>query len=147
MLYRVCNNGRAVLLTREIKMLEGDLQIRFEGEIDGYTAVIKNGTGVYYRPIIKGVAVLPKKHICAGPVMITIIKDDKAEIAWICDELYAATREGSVAIAGNTLEYDKLLAEQRAEMDELRVQMKEFKAELLQFRQDFDEVYAGTEII
>ena len=128
-------------------MLEGDLEIRFEGESDDCTAVIKNGENVYYRPINEGVAVWAKKHIVSGPVMITVVKNNEITKRWLCDELYAVRENDSVAIAGNTLEYDKLLADQRAEMDELRAEMQKFRAELDQFREDFDAVYAGTEII
>ena len=147
MLYRLCTNGRGVLITRELQFIDGFLAIEFDSITDGYTAVIQSGDKVFYRPVTAGRCYLEQQKIAEGVIKIAIRKDDEVDPTWILDELYAATKDNCVAVTGNTLEYDRLLAEQRAEMDELRVQMREFKAELEQFRQDFDEVYAGTEII
>ncbi len=147
MRYRLCTNGQAVLLTRELRMLDEDLCIELEGVESGYTVIIKSGENTFYRPVIEGVAILAKKHICPGVLELMVVKDDEAKLVYTCDELYSVAKDGYVAICGNTLEYDKLLTEMRAEMDGLRAQMREFKAELLQFRDDFDDIYAGTEII
>lgn len=147
MLYRLCTNGRGVLITRELQFIDGLLVIEFDSITDGYTAVVQNGKNVLYRPIREGRCDVEESKLTDGVVKIAVVKDNEVNPSWILDELYAASKDNCVAITGNTLEYDRLLAEQRAEMDELRVQMREFKAELEQFRRDFDEVYAGTEII
>lgn len=147
MLYKLCTNGRGVLMTRELCFIDKLLVLEFDSITDGYTAVIQNGDKVFYRPVREGRCDLDEGKLADGVIKIAVRKDDEVNPSWILDELYAATKDNCVAVTGNTLEYDRLLAEQRAEMDELRVQMREFKAELEQFRQDFDEVYAGTEII
>ena len=145
MLYKICNNERAVLITRELQMLDESLFVEFEGIEDGFTAVIKNGEGVYYRPISNGSAVLMADLIKTGVIQIAVVKNDETKPRWICDELYAIAKYGNVAIAGNTLEYDKILAELRIENDEFRTRMMEYEKELKSLRQHYEEIYAGYE--
>lgn len=147
MTYRLCKNGRGVLMTREPIMITGALELLFEGVDEGYTAVIKTGEKVYYRSIHEGKCELEAEKILPGVISIFVAFDKTINPTWILDELYATCGCGAIAVSGNCLEYDKLLAEQRAEMDELRVKMSEFAAALEQFRLDFDEVYADTDIL
>ena len=147
MLYRLCSNGSGVLVTREMQFIEGLLLLDFDSIIDGYTAIIQNGKNVYYRPIREGRCDIEEGKLVGGVAKISVIKDDEVNPTWILDELYVSRSGNCVVVSGNTLEIDRLLAEQRVEMDELRIQMQEFLKELQQFRSDFDEVYAGTEVI
>lgn len=147
MKYRLCNNGRGVLMTREPVMLEGSLKVELETPICECTAIIKSGDKEYYRPIREGVFELDARKILPGVMQIKVIKNDAVNPTWTLDELYAVCKGDCVAVCGNTLEYDRLLAEQRVEMDELREGMRAFKAELEQFRRDFDEVYADADIL
>lgn len=148
MLYRLCNNGRGVLITREPIMLEGSLKVELETPLEEeYTAIIKSGGKEYYRAIREGVFELDARRILPGVMQIKVIKNGAVNPTWTLDELYAVCKGDCVAVAGNTLEYDRLLAEQRAEMDELREEMRAFKDELQQFRRDFDEVYADADIL
>lgn len=145
MKYRLCTNGRGVLLTREIVMLEGNLVLELDGETEGYTVVIKSGENVCYRSITGGIATLDKKHICSGPIHIFIIKDGEFKRTWTCDGLYAVVKDEQVAIGGNMLEYDQLLTDLRIENEDFRVRMKEQEAELAELRQHYDEIYEGYE--
>ena len=51
MLYRLCNNGRAILLDRQFKIIEDKLRVEIDETNDLYTAVIKIGNKIYYRTI------------------------------------------------------------------------------------------------
>ncbi len=147
MRYRLCNNGKGVLITREASILGGALVLEFDSIDNGYTVVIKNGEHVFYRSVKDGSCELEASKISGGVLQLSVIKNDEVNPTWTLDELYAVRKGNVVAISGNTLEYDKLLAEQRAEMDELRADMLVFKAELEQFRKEFNAVYKGYEII
>ena len=148
MLYRLCNNGRGVLMTREPVILEGSLKVELEGPAEEeYTAIIKSGDKEYYRAIREGVFELDARRILPGVMQIKVIKNGAVNPTWTLDELYAVCKGDCVAVAGNTLEYDRLLAEQRAEMDELREKMREFEDRLLGLRADFDANYKGRQII
>jgi hypothetical protein len=147
--YKLASNGRGVLLERRTVMVEDALAIEFDCISDGYTAVIQSNSNAYslYRQINNGVALLEREKIAPGVMKISVIKDDAVNPIWVLDELYAVCGGEAVAVGGNTLECDKLLAEQRAEMDELRLKMSEFQEELLALRNDFDENYKGRQII
>lgn len=145
MKYKLCTNGRAVLLTREIVMLEEDLTVEVEGENEGYTVVFKSGKQVLYRPLVNGVATLKKKFVSPGVVIVIIIKDDEAKCNWYGDSLYAAVKDDSVAVGGNTLEYDKILCDLRLETEDFRVKMANQERELSELRAHYEEIYAGYE--
>lgn len=134
-------------MTREPVMLEGSLKVELETPICECTAIIKIGDKEYYRPIREGVFELDARRILPGVMQIKVIKNGAVNPTWTLDELYAVCKEDCVAICGNTLEYDRLLAEQRVEMDELREKMREFEDSLLGLRADFDANYKGRQII
>lgn len=147
MTYRLCKNGRGVLMTREPIMITGALELEFIGASEDHTAVIKNGENVYYRNIHAGKCELEAEKILPGVIQIYIISDNAANPECVLDELFATCGDSEIAICGNTLEYDKLLTEQRLEMEELRSEICLFRSELDQFRREFDEVYADTDIL
>ena len=147
MLYKICNNGRAVLVTREPQFVDEELVLEFNDTPEGYVAIVQIGDKKYYRNIREGRCSIAKSLLKSGPVKVTVVKDDELRPVYEGDELYALCREGVVVIEGNTLEYDRLLAEQRCEIDELREDNAEFKAELLQFREEFDRLYKGYQVL
>ena len=134
-------------MTREPVMLEDSLKVELETPICECTAIIKSGDKEYYRPIREGVFELDARRILPGVMQIKVIKNGAVNPTWTLDELYAVCKGDCVAVCGNTLEYDRLLAEQRAEMEELREKMREFEDRLLGLRADFDANYKGRQII
>ena len=147
MLYKICNNGRAVLITRAGAFVDEALTVSFDEIDEGYTAIFSLGSKKYYRKIAHGECALEKKHIEKGPIGISVLKDNETQPTYICDELYAVCRSREVCVSGNNLEYDRLLAEQRCEIDELRAYNAAFKAELQYFREEFERVYEGYKIL
>ena len=147
MLYKICNNGRGVLVTREPQFVDGELVLEFDGADEGYVAILQTGDKKYYRNIREGRCAYAANLIKTGAVTVTVVKDDELRPVYECDGLYALCREGVLVIEGNTLEYDRLLAEQRVEIDELREDNALFKKELLQFRYEFDAIYKGYEVL
>ena len=147
MLYKLCNNGRAILLTREFKILEKNLTIRLSDHQNEHTAIIKTGEKIYYRTFKNGLAELDRSLIASGPIAISIVKNKEIKPTWICDELYADVKGGAVAVGGNTLEYDKLLGEQRIESDELRRMLSKHGEALLELKQHYEEIYEGYKLL
>ena len=147
MLYKLCNNGKAVLVTREPRFIDETLTVEFDGADDGHTAIFTVGEKKYYRPVKNGACALEAEKITGGAIKLTVIKDSETRPTYICDELWAVRREGEVCVSGNFLEYDALLSEQRCEIDELRADNALFKKELLQFREEFDHIYKGYEVL
>lgn len=134
-------------MTREPVILEGSLKVELETPICECTAIIKSGDKEYYRSIREGVFELDARRILPGVMQIKVIKNGAVNPTWTLDELYAVCKGDCVAVGGNTLEYDRLLAEQRAEMEELRETMREFEKRLIGLREDFDANYKGRQII
>ena len=147
MIFKICNNGRAVLLTRDPVIIGESIEIVFEGIGEGYTAVFSIGDAVYYRPIKEGRCVLWRDSFVEGAIIATIVKDDEVRPSYVCDELYATCGSGAVVLSGNFLEYDKLLTELREEMDIHRADNELFKAQLMQFREEFDRIMKGYEVL
>lgn len=147
MLYKICNNGRAVLVTREPIMIGDALKLQFDEIEDGYTAIFTTGGHVYYRGITNGECQLEATKISAGVIYLVIVKNDETRPTYICDQLYATVGKDDVCVCGNILEYDTLLRDLRVENDELREDMALFKSQLLQFREEFDEIMKGYNVL
>lgn len=147
MLYRICNNGRAVLVTREPCFFENLLEIGFDGCDEGCTAILTAGDKKYYRPIKDGECSIETAKLSEGALKLAVVEDDSTEPTYVCDELWIVRGGEGIYVSGNFLEYDKLLAEQRCEIDELRADNAEFKKELATFREEFDRLYKGYQVI
>lgn len=146
MIYRLCNNGRAVLLTREVQILKEALCIELTatGE-EKYTVIIKTGEKTYYRPVENRTAELKKELIEPGAISISIIKNDEIKATWACDELYATVDGDVVVVGGNTLQYDNLLNELRVENDVYRERMTALEKKVDELSRHYEEIYAGYE--
>lgn len=147
MLYRLCNNGRAVLIDRQFKIIDDKLRIEIDEVNDLYTAVIKIGKKTYYRTIKNGVTVLAKSFITPGVITISIIKNDEIKPTWVGDELYADAKGQVIVIGANTLQYDILLNELRVENDVYRERMTELENKINELSRHYEEIYAGYEIL
>jgi uncharacterized protein YacL (UPF0231 family) len=136
-----------VLVTREPRFIENALMVEFDGADEGFTAIFGIGREHYYRSIKKRKCELEVEKIKNGVITLTVVKDSETKPTYVCDEMYAVVNGEEICVSGNFLEYDKLLAEQRCEIDELRADNALFKAELLQFRDEFDEIYKGYKVL
>lgn len=145
MLFRLCNNGKAILLTREFKILKDKLAIGLTENDDQYTAIIKTGDKTFYRTFTEGVAELESSFIGPGVMTITIVRNNEIKPTWICDELYASKNGDVVAVGGNTLQYDKLLTELRAENDDFREKFAVLEKRVGELEHHYEEIYAGYE--
>lgn len=147
MLYRLCNNGRAILLDRGFKIIGDNLVLEISETDELYTAIIKTGDKTYYRTFVNGVAELGKELIQPGAMKVSIIKNDKVQPTWIGDELYAERDDQAVVVGANTLEYDTLLNELRIENDVYRDRMTGLEDKINKLSKHYDEIYAGYEIL
>lgn len=145
MLFRLCSNGKAILLTREFYILDDKLAIELTECDDRYTAVIKTGTKTFYRSFVEGMAELESSFIEPGIITITIIQNNKIAPSWICDELYASRKGDVVAVGGNMLQYDKLLAELRAVNDDFAKRFTQMENRVKELERHYEEIYAGYE--
>ena len=147
MLYRLCNNGRAILLNRQFKILRDKLVISINEANDVYTAVIKIDDKIYYRTIKDGRTDLDKSLITPGVITVSIIKNDEIKPTWVGDELYADVDNQVIIVGGNTLQYDILLNELRVENDVYRERMGELENKINELTRHYEEIYAGYEIL
>lgn len=147
MFFRLCNNGRAILETREFFILDDKLSLSITEDDAMYTAVIKNGDKTYYRTFSNGTADLERSFIVPGVIEVKIIKNDGIKPFWICDELYATRKGDTVAVGGNVLEYDKLLNELRLENNNFRDRISDLENKLAELSKHYEEIYAGYEIL
>lgn len=147
MLYKLCNNGRAILWDRSFKIVENKLKIEIDETEGLYTAVIKTGNKTYYKTITNGVTELEKEHILPGVVKVSIIKNDQIKPSWECDELFADVKDKMVVVGGNNLQYDTLLNELRAENNVCRKRISELELKVNELTKHYEEIYEGYEIL
>lgn len=145
MFFRLCNNGRAILETREFIILDDKLSLSITEDDAMYTAIIKSGDKTYYRTFSNGTADLERSFIVPGVIEVKIIKNDGVKPFWICDELYAARKGDTVVVGGNVLEYDKLLNELRLENNNFRDRIADLENKLFVLSKHYEEIYAGYE--
>ena len=147
MLFRLCNNGKGILLTREFKIITDFLVLEIPERDELHTAVIKIGEKTYYRTFEDGKAELSKEFIQTGVITINIIKNEQIQPTWVCDELYAERNGDVVVVGANTLQFDNLLNELRVENDVCREKISELEEMIGELSRHYDEIYAGYEIL
>ena len=147
MLYRLCNNGKGILMTREFKIITDFLNLEIPEKDELYTAIIKIGDRTYYRTFVDGVAVLGKEFIQTGVISVNIIINDHIQPTWVCDELYAERNGDVVVVGANTLQFENLLNELRVENDVSREKMTQLENKINELSRHYDEIYAGYEIL
>ena len=145
--YRLCNNGRAVLVTREPVIVTNSMRIYFDNIEDGYTAVVTTESGVFYRPIVGGFCEVRRDSFVRGAIKLTVIRDEDMKPYYLCDELFCVISGEMLVVTANYYEQDRLLSDLRVENNELRDKLADFEARLLHFEKEFERIYAGYDLL
>ena len=149
MIFRLLSNGKGVITSRQPKVVKENAAFLFNGAPEGATVVFAPKGTTYYRTLQEGRCNIPAKYLEGEiSVVVTVNEKGKAKKRIPCESIKAEKlSDGSVLIAPDDSDLAEEFASMCVEVDKLREEMRVFRAELEQFRRDFDEVYADADIL
>ena len=150
MTYKIFNNGRGVITSREPELVSGDLEFLFNGAPEGATAIIiaQNGTS-YYRELKERRCSVPSKYFEGSvEVGVAVMNGKIPTDRWSCEGLRAIKQPGGqVLILPDDGDIPGIMAMMRVEMDELRQENKKLKEAQAALRRDFETIKQGYNLI
>lgn len=147
--YRLFDNGKGVILTRQAFVHRGDLPLEFENASDEATVIAeaKDGTS-YYRQLSGGKCYIPLDNI-EGDVKITVALMGKTPVTrWSCEEIKIQRLEdGQVLVAPNDMNLPDKVIELYIENDTLRKDITGLTNKIAAIEQRLSDLLEGYDII
>lgn len=157
MIYRIFSNGRGVITSREEEVVRDKIVFCFERAPKHATAIVTFDDGTsYYRELHDGNCSITKKNIEGHiGVALAILNGETPVARWECERIKVEQRcDGSVALSPDYADLPEKFALLQMELEEERLLTKslienidEFKKEIRQFREEFDRLYKGYQVI
>lgn len=146
MVYRIFNNERGVITSREPITLSGDIPFLFEGAPEGATAIITNQDGTsYYRELVDRRCSVPSKHLngCVS-VGLALMNGKTPTSRWSCEGIKVIRQSGDVVlIMPDDGDIPKTVTMMRVELDEVRRENQKLKSEQDALRREFEALKKG----
>lgn len=146
MVYRIFNNERGVITSREPITLSGDIPFRFEGAPEGATAIITNQDGTsYYRELVNCECSVPSKYLngCVS-VSLALMNGKIPTSRWSCEGIKVIRQPGDVVlIMPDDGDIPGTMAMMQVELDELRTENKRLKESQDALKKEFESLKKG----
>lgn len=149
MIYKIFNNERGVIISREGHTLSGDIPFRFEGASEGATAIITNQDGTsYYRALENRECSVPSKYLngCVS-VGLAVMNGKVPTRRWSCEGIRVIRQSGdAVLVLPDDGDLPGTIAMMRVEIDELREKNSLLEARLEVLALEFESIKEGYNI-
>lgn len=146
MIYRIFNNARGVIVSREAQTLSGDIPFRFEGTPEGATAIITNQDGTsYYRELENRECSIPSKYLngCVS-VSLALMNGKIPTSRWSCEGIKVIRQQGDVVLVmPDDGDIPGTMAMMRVELDELREKNLALESRFADLKREFDNLKKG----
>jgi hypothetical protein len=146
MIYRIFNNARGVIVSREAQTLSGDIPFRFEGAPEGATAIITNQDGTsYYRELENRECSIPSKYLngCVS-VSIALMNGKIPTSRWSCEGIKVIRQQGDVVLVmPDDGDIPGTMAMLQVELDELRKKNLALESRFADLKREFDNLKKG----
>jgi hypothetical protein len=150
MTYKLLDNERAVLLTRQPEIVYNEeLYIEFSDAPSDCTAVFENRDIQLYRTLKDNACAVPLDKL-DGIVKVTVVKIDGSARPpkWICEEFKIdKLTQGGVLIAPNDMNLPQNVCELRIENQKLRQMYLELKKEMEQLHSMLTNIMEGYDFL
>lgn len=124
--YRLLDNSKGILLTRQPEFVSDELYITFTGAPEGATAIIVNGQeDSLYREIKDSVCGVPAAFLTGDVSIVVTLLDGTANAPkWACEGIKASRTKGGLYVCPNDGDIPRQIAEIQLEMQEIRNNIK-----------------------
>ena len=147
--FRLLNNARGVLLSRQPITVSSDLKLAFEGAPVTATVVFSNEEREYYRALNGVSCVIPYEALKGVIKIVVAVMDGKiGSPRFECEALFAKRlSDGSVLITANDGELPGQVATLLIENHELREKNVELEARIDKLDKAFEKLFEGYDIL
>lgn len=146
MIYKIFNNARGVIISREGQTLSGDIPFRFEGSPEGATAIITNQDGTsYYRELVNCECSVPSKYLngCVS-VSLALMNGKIPTSRWSCEGIRVIRQPGDVVLVlPDDGDIPGTMAMMQVELDELRERNVALESRFTDLKREFDNLKKG----
>jgi hypothetical protein len=157
MTYRILSTGKGVIINRMPETVENKIIFDFERAPEHATAIFTFDDGTsYYRDLCDGRCSITKKDVAGCIGVALAILDGKTPVArWECEGVKAEKYcDGYVTLVPDDSDLPSKFVSLQMELEEERLLTKklienidELKKEIRQFREEFDRLYKGYQVI
>ena len=155
--YKLFDNGKGVVVTRQPFLHKGELRLWFEGVPVKTTATViaeNEAGGSYYRQLLSSTCLIPLESLVpddnsAETVKITVALMDKTPVVrWYCEEIKVKRLENkNYLVAPNDMNLPDKVVELCAENDILRKDIKGLTNKIAAIEQRLSDLLEGYDII
>ncbi len=146
MRYKLLNNGEGIVLTRQPRLIRGDLTVSFEAAPDGTTALFVSCGKTYCRRLSNGGCTLPSGSL-QGVITVSLIHQGEQSQRWSCEALLAQQQDdGSILLTPNDDDLPTKIAALRAENDALREKQSDLENQIDILKKRLDGIIEGYDI-
>ncbi len=120
--YKLLNNGKGVILTRQPILVRGSLTIEFKGAPIGSTAIFAlfDGTSCYRTIAEDGTCSIPVSSL-EGEARVTVAQlDESADATWRCEGLKVQPCANGMLVAPNDGDLPQRVVDIAVELHEVR---------------------------
>jgi hypothetical protein len=150
MIYRIFNNARGVIVSREAQTLSGDIPFHFEGAPEGATAIITNQDGTsYYRALENRECSVPSKYLngCVS-VGLAVMNGKVPTRRWSCEGIRVIRQSGdAVLVLPDDGDLPGTIAMMRVEIDELREKNSVLEKKIEELYDAFEKIKEGYNLV
>ncbi len=142
--YKLLNNGRGVILTRQPEIVEGAVFFTFEGTPAGATAIFITLDGKeYYRHADEACSVPASALVGETKVTVALLREGKQ---WKCEGLLGDPVQDGVLIAPNDADLPGNVADLQIQLHEVRESFLRLEARYEALNQRLTEMMEGYDL-
>ncbi len=133
--YKLLDNGKGFILTRQPEIVQRHLFITFSGAPENATAIFEKADGdSLYRQLQDNTCGLPA-HFLDGniKVSVTVLDGSKNAPQWRCEEIKALKQTNGVLVCPNDMNIP-------AQMVEIQLEQQTIKEELVKLTDNYSEL-------
>lgn len=140
--YKILNNGKAVIITRQPQVVYDDLSVKFINAPVNSTAIINAMGVISYRELKEDMCIIPKSKLNGViEIMVAAFDGTTPTPKWVCEEITAEPlKDGGILISPNSLELQKIITDLKIENSQIRDENLQIKADITALQKRLDEI-------
>ena len=147
--YKLLDNKKGLLLTRQPEIIQQHLLITFSGAPENATAIFENGNGdSLYRLLQDNTCSLPARFLEGDiKVSITILDTSHKPPIWRCEEIKTQKQNTGVLVSPNDMNLPQQMIEIQLEQQKITDTIGILTGQLLEFDKKLKKLLDGYDII
>ena len=149
MQYKLLNNNKGILLTREPEVIADKLSLAFLGAPENATAIFeKENGGSMYKPLENGSCALPADFL-SGKIAVTVVvlNGELNPPKWSCEGIKAVKEDDVLIVYPNDLDAQHRIVGLELAQNDLREEIKTLKEKFTELNDKFNKLVEGYDFI